>query len=75
MDSKLTRRNFIAASAIGAAVQVVEHLCEHSWHGCTQSAGRWGDGEGYCEVVVNGTSYWTEQGDRDCSSAVIPALA
>lgn len=57
-----------------AAVQVMEHLCSHEWHGYTQGSGRWGDGEGHCTVTVDGVQYRTEQGDRDCSSAVISAL-
>ena len=52
------------------AAQLMEHLVEHEWHGYSQYA-RWGDGEGYCYVSVGGESYKIEQGDRDCSSAVI----
>lgn len=50
----------------------MRHLCEHDWHGYDQSA-RWGDGEGYCDVVVDGVTYSVAQGDRDCSSAIIDA--
>lgn len=56
------------------AAQCMEHLCTHEWHGYTQAGGtpgRWGDGEGYCIVNVFGTDYKLEQGDRDCSAAVI----
>lgn len=52
------------------AAQLMEHLVEHEWHGYSQYA-RWGDGEGYCYVSVGGKSFALEQGDRDCSSAVI----
>lgn len=52
------------------ATQLMEHLVEHEWHGYSQYA-RWGDGEGYCYVSIGGQSYALEQGDRDCSSAVI----
>lgn len=54
------------------AVAIMRHLCEHDWHGYDQNA-RWGDGEGYCDVVVDGVTYSVAQGDRDCSSAVIDA--
>lgn len=54
------------------AATLMEHLCTHDWHGYTQGAGRWGDGEGKCYVEVPGeATYAVEQGDRDCSSAVI----
>jgi len=52
------------------AAQLMEHLVDHEWHGYSQYA-RWGDGEGYCYVSIGGQSYALEQGDRDCSSAVI----
>lgn len=52
------------------AAQLMEHLVDHDWHGYSQYA-RWGDGEGYCYVSIGGQSYALEQGDRDCSSAVI----
>lgn len=55
----------------------MEHLCNHDWHGYTQAAGtpgRWGDGEGYCIVNVYNKDYKLEQGDRDCSSAVISII-
>ena len=58
------RRNLIAA-------ELMRHLCEHDWHGYTQGSGRWGDGEGYCTVELDGKTYYLAQGDRDCSSAVI----
>lgn len=50
---------------------LMEHLCNHDWHGYTQGNGRWGDGEGVCNVDVEGETFSVEQGDRDCSSAVI----
>lgn len=53
------------------AASLMEHLCVHDWHGYTQGGGRWGDGAGKCYVDVDGTAYAVEQGDRDCSSAVI----
>lgn len=55
------------------AASLMEHLCEHNWHGYTQGSGRWGDGEGVCVVRVDDVDYEVEQGDRDCSSAVISA--
>ena len=53
------------------AAALMSHLCDHDWHGYTQGAGRWGDGEGYCCVEVDGETFQLAQGDRDCSSAVI----
>lgn len=53
------------------AATLMEHLCTHDWHGYTQGPGRNGDGEGVCNVTVEGKTYSVEQGDRDCSSAVI----
>ena len=61
----MTAKNEIAA-------QLMEHLCGHDWHGYSQP-GRYGDGEGYCYVEVDGKTYSVAQGDRDCSSAVITA--
>lgn len=55
------------------AVQLMEHLCNHDWHGYSQIS-RYGDGEGTCPVEINGKTYYLEQGDRDCSSAVITAF-
>ena len=52
------------------AATLMEHLCNHDWHGYSQP-GRYGDGEGTCPVEVEGRTYHLEQGDRDCSSAVI----
>lgn len=54
------------------AVQLMKHLVEHDWHGYSQYS-RWGDGEGTCDINVGGKVYKLEQGDRDCSSAVISA--
>ena len=59
------------ASLANVAAALMEHLCAHDWHGYTQSVGRWGDGEGVCDVTVEGRTYSVAQGDRDCSSAVI----
>ena len=53
------------------AAQLMEHLCNHNWHGYTQGGGRWGDNEGYCWVTIDGVPYSLVQGDRDCSSAII----
>ncbi len=53
------------------AAECHKHLCEHDWHGYTQGSGRWGDGEGACDVWVDGKCYKVQQGDRDCSSSVI----
>lgn len=55
------------------AVQLMEHLCNHNWHGYSQVS-RYGDGEGTCPVEINGRAYYLEQGDRDCSSAIITAF-
>lgn len=55
------------------AVQLMEHLCNHDWHGYSQVS-RYGDGEGTCPVTIGGKTYYLEQGDRDCSSAVITAF-
>lgn len=52
------------------AAELMKHLCSHDWHGYSQY-GRLGDGEGTCDVVVDGNHYYVQQGDRDCSSAVI----
>lgn len=53
------------------AAQIMEHLCEHDWHGYTQG-NRWGDGE-YETLTIDGKNYTIAQGDRDCSSAIISA--
>ena len=53
------------------AATLMRHLCDHDWHGYTQGSGRWGDGEGVCTISVDGEEFQLEQGDRDCSSAVI----
>lgn len=55
------------------ATQLFEHLCSHDWHGYTQG-NRWGDGEGTCDITINGKVYKVEQGDRDCSSGIISAF-
>ena len=55
------------------AVQLMEHLCNHNYHGYSQIS-RYGDGEGVCPVTINGKTYYLEQGDRDCSSAIITAF-
>lgn len=58
-------------SRANIAATLHDHLCRHSWHGYTQGAGRWGDGEGVCQVWIDGAEYAVAQGDRDCSSSVI----
>lgn len=55
------------------ATQLMEHLVNHDWHGYSQGS-RWGDGEGKCIVNIDGMSFELEQGDRDCSSAIISAF-
>lgn len=55
------------------AVQLMKHLVEHDWHGYSQYS-RWGDGEGTCDIEIGGKVYKLEQGDRDCSSAIISAF-
>lgn len=55
------------------AVQLMEHLCNHDYHGYSQVS-RYGDGEGVCPVTIGGKTYYLEQGDRDCSSAIITAF-
>lgn len=54
------------------AVRLFEHLIDHNWHGYSQYS-RWGDGEGTCDIEIGGNVYKLEQGDRDCSSAIISA--
>ena len=49
------------------AVQLMKHLVDHDWHGYSQYS-RWGDGEGTCDITIEGKVYKVEQGDRDCSS-------
>lgn len=55
------------------AVELTKHLVTHKWHGYSQVS-RWGDGEGVCNVTVDGKTYQVNQGDRDCSSAIISAF-
>lgn len=55
------------------AVELMKHLVNHDWHGYSQYS-RWGDGEGTCDIEVGGKVYQLEQGDRDCSSAIISAF-
>lgn len=54
------------------AVEMMKHLVTHDWHGYSQIS-RWGDGEGKCDVQTGAGTYQVEQGDRDCSSAIISA--
>lgn len=54
------------------AVEIMKHLVTHDWHGYSQVS-RWGDGEGKCNVLTGAGTYQVEQGDRDCSSAIISA--
>ena len=49
--------------------QVQEHQCRHEWHGYSQP-GRYGDGEGTCEVETCIGTVEVPQGDRDCTSSV-----
>ena len=58
------------ANCANIAATLHNHLCVHDWHGYDQKY-RWGDGEGVCSVTVDGKTYAVEQGDRDCSSAII----
>lgn len=53
------------------AADIKQHLVEHDWHGYTQGWGRWGDGEGACEVNTCDGIKYVAQGDRDCSSSDI----
>lgn len=55
------------------AVKIMKHLVDHNYHGYSQVS-RWGDGEGKCNIKIDGKTYKVEQGDRDCSSAVISAF-
>lgn len=55
------------------ALKLMKHLVDHWYHGYSQVS-RWGDGEGVCEVVLDGQIYKLEQGDRDCSAGVISAF-
>lgn len=54
------------------AVRLMKHLVDHNYHGYSQKS-RWGDGEGTCNIEITGKVYELEQGDRDCSSAIISA--
>ena len=54
------------------AVDLMRHLVTHDWHGYSQIS-RWGDGGGKCNVATGAGTYQVEQGDRDCSSAIISA--
>ena len=38
------------------AVQLMEHLVNHDWHGYSQ-VNRWGDGEGKCIVNIDGMPF------------------
>lgn len=58
------------ANPANVSARLMEHLCDHDWHGYDQIH-RNGDGEGICPVTVDGRTYELQQGDRDCSSAVI----
>lgn len=55
------------------AVKIMRHLVDHNYHGYSQVS-RWGDGEGKCNIKIDGKTYQVEQGDRDCSSAIISAF-
>lgn len=54
------------------AVEIMKHLVTHDWHGYSQIS-RWGDGGGKCDVQTSAGIYQVEQGDRDCSSAIVSA--
>ncbi len=54
------------------AVELMRHLVTHDYHGYSQVS-RWGDGSGNCNVQIGAGTYQVEQGDRDCSSAIINA--
>ena len=54
------------------AVKIMKHLVDHNYHGYSQVS-RWGDREGKCSIKIDGKTYKVEQGDRDCSSAIISA--
>lgn len=54
------------------AVKIMKHLVDHKYHGYSQVS-RWGDGKGKCSIKIDGKTYKVEQGDRDCSSAIISA--
>lgn len=49
--------------------EVQEHQCAHDWHGYSQP-GRYGDGEGVCEVATCIGTVEVPQGDRDCTSSI-----
>lgn len=56
--------------------QVMEHLCFHDGddgHGYTQDS-RWGDGTYETITLSDGSQVRIQNGDRDCSSAIISAL-
>lgn len=55
-----------------AAVVVMRHSVMHDWHGYSQPH-RYGDGEGKCKIIIEGKNFYVNQGDKDCSSAVIEA--
>lgn len=55
------------------AVELMRHLVIHDYHGYSQIS-RWGDGTGNCNVQIGTGNYQVEQGDRDCSSAIIDAF-
>ena len=55
------------------AVKIMKHLVDHNYHGYSQIS-RWGDGEGKRSIKIDGKTYKVEQGDRDCSRAIISAF-
>ena len=55
------------------ALHLMKHLVDHWYHGYSQVS-RWGDGEGVCKVEVCGQVFEVEQGDRDCSAAIIDSF-
>lgn len=56
-------------SRVRAMWEVQEHQCAHDWHGYSQP-GRYGDGEGVCEVATCIGTVEVPQGDRDCTSSI-----
>ena len=59
------------ANLANIAATNMEHLCNCSAHGYSQSE-RWGDSsKGVCKVTCEGHTSTFYKGDRDCSSAII----
>ena len=59
------------ANLANIAATNMEHLCNCSAHGYSQSE-RWGDvAKGSCKVECEGHTSTFYKGDRDCSSGII----